>query len=117
MHLEENGTIESIMLGIEGHGILTFMIRLKFSGTGQGFGGYALDGDKTKAKNGPGFCAEAIRKVLEAVGVNTWEELPGKNVRVRRESTDWSAQIIAIGHIVEDRWYNIREHAAEFNDL
>src|SRR5213594_3604403 len=81
----ELGRIERTMLGTEDHGIFTFMIQLDFGGTGQGFGGYALDQPKGRAQNykgrhGTAFGMEAIIKLLDAVGVESWEDLKGKEV-------------------------------------
>lgn len=111
-----NGKIESTMLGIEDHGIMSFFLHLKFDGTGQGFGGYALDQwSEVKDKRvGSGFGIECIRYILETVGVSKWEDLKGKYVRVQYEKDEWSGPIIAIGHIVENRWYNIAGHAKEY---
>lgn len=111
----ENGQIESTMLGLEDHGIMSFFLFLKFNGTGQGFGGYAMDGyDKQKKKRvGSGFGIDCIRSILETVGVGKWEDLKGKYVRVRRDGDGWGAKIVAIGNIVEDKWFNIEELAKE----
>ena len=97
---EINAIIESTMLGIEDHGIMTFFLYLQYNSCGQGFGGYCLKGDKS---------IEAIRKVLETVGVMKWEDLKGKYVRIRKPDT-YNGRIEAIGHIVEDRWWSPTEH-------
>ena len=103
----ENGRIESTFLGIEDHGILTFMIRIGFDGTSHGFGGYALDG------GGPtnGFAAVSIRRLLEAIGVDSWEKLAGSFIRARRDDR---GQIESVGHIVNERWVCLRDIAREF---
>ncbi|HUX00712.1 MAG TPA: hypothetical protein VMY35_07010 [Phycisphaerae bacterium] len=90
---QENGVVESTMLGTEDHGILTAWLHLKFNGTGQGFGGYAFDA----------FGCEFIRQVLKVLKVDSWEKLPGKPLRVRREH--YGGPIVAIGHYIEDRWF------------
>ena len=85
----EIGVIESTFLGIEDHGILTFIIYLKFEGSGQGAGTYSLDGyDKTLGKRvGSPAMAVVIRSILETVGVDSWEELKGKRVVALREES------------------------------
>ena len=98
--IEINAQIQSTMLGIEDHGIMTFMLYLNYNSCGQGFGGYVLKGDKS---------IEAIRKILETVGVSKWEDLKGKYVRIRKPDT-YTGTIQSIGHIVEDRWWSPEEH-------
>ncbi len=105
----ENGIIERTMLGYEDHGILIFSLTLKFAGTGQGFGGWCLDGVPRKQEPGAQreptvFCGAAVAGLLRAVGVDSWEKLKGAHVRVRRD--DDYGPIRAIGHIIEDKWFD-----------
>jgi hypothetical protein len=86
-----NAKITSTMLGFEDHGILTCMLHLDYGSLHQGFGGYSLKY----------YGIEFIEKVLRAVGVETWEELRGKHVRVESDNL----KVYRIGHIIEDRWY------------
>lgn len=92
----KNAIIESTTLGFEGHGILTCFLQLNYSGSGQGFGGYALGGEYTTT---------VIKGILNTVGVESWENLKGKHVRVKRES-DWNGKILEIGHFMEDKWFS-----------
>lgn len=96
--VEQNGIIRSTFLGSEDHGIPTAWLHLDFAGSGQGFGGYTLTG---------AAAAFWIKRVLETVGAESWEKLPGKHVRVRREKS-YDA-ILAIGHIIEDKWFYPRD--------
>lgn len=48
---------------------------------------------------------EAISKVLEVVGVDKWEDLPGKYIRFE----DNGSIITKIGNIIEEKWFDIRE--------
>ena len=101
-----NAKISSTMLGIEDHGIMTFSLMMDMGGCGQGFGGYALDG---KAGNvGHSKSIQCIRKILETVDVREWEDLKGKLVRIRKND-EFNGPILAIGHIIEDRWFDIKE--------
>ena len=101
-----NAKISSTMLGIEDHGIMTFSLMMDMGGTGQGFGGYALDGRAGQV--GHSKSIQAIRKILETVDVMRWEDLQGKLVRIRKDS-EWNGPIKAIGHIIEDKWFDIEE--------
>jgi hypothetical protein len=109
-----NGKIGSTMLGVEDHGIMSFFLHLEFDGSGQGFGGYALDQwDETKKRRvGTAFGLECIQRILDTVGVEKWEDLKGKYIRVKKAS--WSSPITAIGHIIDNKWYDIEAHATEY---
>jgi hypothetical protein len=48
--------------------------------------------------------------VLETVGVDSWEKLPGKSIRV---DADWD-KIHKIGHFIKDRWF---DPSTEFEEL
>lgn len=76
--------IKSTFLGPEDHGILTAYVNLlyaepggKIGSSGQGFGGYDL---RTV------FAGPFIKHTLAAVGVRSWDDLPGKMVWV---DSDW----------------------------
>jgi hypothetical protein len=73
----ENAKITSTFLGREDHGIMTFFLYLEYDRAGQGFGGYSLRNTR--------FAMKAIDEVLKVVGVNSWEELPNKYIRVESE--------------------------------
>ena len=101
---EVNARIESTNLGVEDHGILTVFIYLDYGGTSQGFGGHFLDDydEKTNKRTASKACGLFVKKVLEVVGVENWEDLPGKFVRVKCEHS----KIHEIGNIIEDKWFN-----------
>jgi hypothetical protein len=102
-----NAKISNTMLGIEDHGILTFSLSLTWGAAGQGFGGYALD--QGAGQKSSGKCMLSIRKLLETVGVNKWEDLKGQLVRIRKQS-EFNGSIDEIGHIIDDKWFNIKEY-------
>jgi len=101
----ENGLIESTMLGMEDHGCMSCWLNLSFSGTGQGFGGYALDGFRPNLNRrvGTAWGLEFIKRTMDVVGVEKWESLKGKYVRVKRRER--RGPIVAIGNIVADKWF------------
>lgn len=105
----KNAQITGTMLGREDHGILTFMIFVKFGSCGCGIGGYALD-YYDKENNKRAYSAksiEVISNILDVVGVDKWEELEGKYIRVK--DNGWGGTIDEIGNIIEDKWFNLRE--------
>jgi hypothetical protein len=104
MQLEtKNAIITGTQLGYEDHGILTAFLQLDYGNSGQGFGGYQLD---TYSKENEGRtasigCGFFIQRVLEVVGVDRWEQLNGKHIRV---ISDWN-KVQGIGHILKDEWF------------
>jgi hypothetical protein len=104
-----NAKIDNTMLGNEDHGIMTAFVYVTFGSGGQGFGGYGFDeyDPETKQRLGTAFGVEFIANVLRVVGVDTWEALPGKHVRIDHDS----GKIYRIGHIIEDRWFDPKELA------
>lgn len=96
----KNALIEKTMLGYEDHGIFTCFLSLKFDGGGQGFGGYRLDAPPKML--GTSFGIQFLGMILKTVGVESWEELKGKHIRIE---ADYS-KIKRIGHFMENRWFD-----------
>jgi hypothetical protein len=94
----KNAKIDSTMLGYEGHNILTCMLYLSYgSSSAQAFGGYNL--------TTPSELKKWVQKILEVVGVENWEDLPGKHIRVESDS----GRIYKIGNLLEDKWFTAGE--------
>lgn len=112
----KNARIASTMLGIEDHGILSSFIHLEYDGGGQGFGGYSLDtpvkGSYDFKRVGTAWGMEFIRRVLDTLGVNNWEQLPGTHCRVKAEH----CKVHAIGHIIKDKWFSPETDLAHLKD-
>lgn len=95
----KNATIIGTMLGCEDHGVLTCYLTLEYETGAQGFGGWcfgAMQGPVTSA-----FGMEFIRQVLLVAGVEKWEDLKGRPVRVDATPD----RVHAIGHYVKDVWF------------
>ena len=90
-----NAKIESVSLGIEGHGIMSGLLVMRSGSSSQGFGGYNL--------NDPECLGVWIRGVMKALKVEDWGKVVGQFCRVEREDQD--GMIIGIGHIVDDEWF------------
>lgn len=106
----KNAKIRSTMLDREDHGIMSFSIFIEFDrGTCCGVGGYALDrhDKETETRVYTAAGMEAISEILDVVGVNKWEDLPGKYIRF--EDNGWGSTVDKIGNIMEDKWFNLRE--------
>lgn len=102
-----NAKITSTKLGIEDHGIMTFNLQLDYGGSGQGAGGYALCRyDKGLQKRvGTADGMDLIMRIMEVVGVEKWEDLAGKLIRVKQEHT----KVHAVGNILSEEWLNFEE--------
>jgi len=106
-----NAIIKSARLTKEDHGCLTVWLDLDYGGSGQGFGGHNLYNPKRTPEElarGGAYCGHFIWRVLEIAGVERWDDLPGKTVRV----TGGHGHIEAIGHIIKDDWFCPREDFA-----
>lgn len=105
----KNAKIRSTMLGREDHGIMTFMIYINADGFTCGVGGYGLDefDSATQTRVFRAESMEAISKVLEVVGVDKWEDLPGKYIRF--EDNGWGSTVTKIGNIIKDKWFDLEE--------
>ena len=107
----KNARIEGTTLGIEDHGCLIFYLHLDYGGGGQGFGGFVLDThvERGQPRIGTVFGTTAILRVLQVLGVGTWEKLPGTPVRVEADGS----KIYRIGHYLKDEWLDLEELAKE----
>lgn len=106
----KNAKIVSTMLGREDHGIMTFMLHIQFDTcVSCGVGGYVLDeyDPETKTRIFKPKSMEVISKILDVVGVNSWEELPEKYIRF--EDNGWGSTVTKIGNIMEDKWVDFKE--------
>lgn len=105
----KNARIQSTMLGREDHGIMTFMIFINADRFTCGAGGYCLDefDSATQTRVFKAKSMEAISKILDVVGVKTWEELPGKYIRF--EDNGWGSTVTKIGNIIDEKWFDMRE--------
>lgn len=111
--MKGNARIDSTMLGIEDHGVMTCFLHLRSGASGQGFGGFGLDGpysEKYKERLPNKLCGFWIKRILEVVGVDKWEDLKGKYIRVDGEDY---GEIFGIGHITDDKWFYPKKEIKE----
>ena len=95
----KNAQIGSTSLDIER--VLTAWLHLDYEGSGQAFGGYCLGGQ---------WGCEFLKRVLETVGVERWEQLKGKYIRVDAAYD----KVYRIGHILNDKWFDPVEDLKKF---
>ena len=109
----KNAEITGTHLGYEDHGIFTFMLNLKYGGSGQGAGGWALDSyDKKLDKRiGTKLGMDLIIEILKVLEVEKWEDLPGQFIRVKADYT----KVHAIGHLLKDKWFDFQKFLKKLN--
>ena len=107
-----NAKITDTKLGcLKDRGIFTFWIMLEYTNGGQGFGGFCLDeyNKQTQQREHSNVTGEVISGILKALDVDSWEDLKGKYVRVQRTDEGLGGTVVGIGHIVKDKFFNIRD--------
>ena len=109
----KNAKITRTFLGREDHGIMTFSIHVHTDAYDVGVGYYAIDGydRETKSRNFTAKGLEAISKIRDVVGVDTWEQLPDKYIRIKDDGR--GSTIDEIGNLIEDKWFNLRDFFTE----
>jgi len=98
----KNAIITSVDLDTERG--LTMWVHLDYGGSGQGFGGYMLysrDSWEKDTENNKNYTGHFISRVMEVVGVDSFQKLKGKAVRVKAGH----GSVDAIGNYLEDKWF------------
>lgn len=106
-----NAKITDTFLGIE-LGFLTFNIVCEFTDSSGKyaciFGGSSLGVYDDNSFESYHHASELIYRILDCVGVSSWENLKGKLVRIRTNGlTGCASGILAVGNILEDKWLNL----------
>lgn len=105
----ENVRIKSTRLGMEDQGIFSFYLFIEGEGWGTGIGGLCLDGyDKEKdCRTGWDKAIPMLAEIMRVVGVENWEDLKGKLIRV--ELRTWGDKTTKIGNILKDEWFDLND--------
>ena len=111
----KNYRIISTHLGHTADGIFTFWLRLRGAdGVYVSVGGYALDSPDTLSTGTltkrilTVKGATLIAKILDTVGVATWEELHGQYIRV--EDNGLGSYVTKFGNLIEDKWIDLDDY-------
>lgn len=94
----ENAIITGTMLGREDHGVLTWIIYMESRCC-------VCYDRETKKRVFSAKSMGSISEVLRVVGVDKWEDLPGKYVRY--EDNGMGSSVTKIGNIISDKWFDI----------
>lgn len=102
----KNALIHSVRLSTEDYGCLVGWLNLEYEGSsGQSFGGYNLYNIGTRDQDNKGCAGLFLSRCIKIGGVDTWEALPGRTIRVRCTRRN----VEAIGHIIEEDWFTPKE--------
>lgn len=98
-----NAQIKSTKLGFIANGICSFDLILDIQGGGGVVvGGWVLDGP---------YGMNVIKRILEVVGVDTWEELEGKYIRIK--DIHLNDRVTSIGNLMKEEWINFNTFGKE----
>lgn len=103
----ENAIIEKVDLSMADHGCLTLAMTLSGYGWGVVYGGYCLGHGYLGAEEFDGCPSgvESIMRIMDTVGVERFQDLKGKYVRVATKG--WGGPVKIIGNILRDKWFDI----------
>lgn len=109
----ENALIENVDLSMADYGCLTLALTLKGNGWGVVYGGYCLGHGYLGAKEFDASASglESIMRIMDTVGVERFQNLKGKYIRVA--SKGWGDTIKIIGNVLKDQWFDIETFFAD----
>lgn len=104
----ENALITSVDLSMADHGCFTLSMVLEGGGWGVTYGGYCLGkgylGADDDFFDGSAAGMEYLMRIMDTVGVERFQDLKGKYVRVAIKS--WCDSVKIIGNILKDKWFD-----------
>ena len=104
----ENALIENVDLSMADHGCFTLSMVLEGGGWGVTYGGYCLGkgylGADDDFFDGSAAGMEYLMRIMDTVGVDRFQDLKGKYVRVATKG--WGGQVKIIGNILKDKWFD-----------
>lgn len=108
-----NALIESVTIDTGDRDLLTAWLQLDYGdGSHQSFGGHCLylpKSYKHHTEKGD-FAGHFIYRCMQIAGVESWDKIKGKSIRVKYEvGPGFMSKIIAIGHVIKDDWFNPSE--------
>ena len=111
----ENALITNVDLSMAGHGCLTLAMTLEGSGWGVVYGGYCLGkgylGADDDFFDGSAAGMEYLMRIMDTVGVEKFQDLKGKYVRVAAKG--WGNSVKIIGNIINDKWFDTETFCAD----
>ena len=104
-----NAKITDVTLSMADHGCLTYGLTLEMCGCGCTYGGICIGTGYLGAKDFEGSAKgiEALMRIMDVVGVERWEDLKGKYVRI--VDPGLGGIVDRIGNIIKDKWFSQKE--------
>ena len=104
----ENAVIKNVDLSMADHGCLTLAMTLDGGGWDVVYGGYRLGkgylGADDDFFSGSAAGMEYLIRIMDTVGVERFQNLKGKYVRVATKG--WGGSVKIIGNIIKDQWFD-----------
>ena len=111
----ENALIKNVDLSMADHGCLTLAMTLEGGGWGVVYGGYCLGkgylGADDDFFDGSAAGMEYLIRIMDTVGVEKFQDLKGKYVRVATKG--WGSSVKIIGNIIKDKWFDAETFFAD----
>jgi hypothetical protein len=109
----ENARITKADLSMADHGCFTLSIVLDGNSWGVVYGGYCLGHGYLGANDFDGSAAgmESIMRIMDVVGVERFQDLQNKYVRVATKG--WNGPVKIIGNVLKDQWFDIETFFAD----
>lgn len=111
----ENALITNVDLSMADHGCLTLAMTLEGGGWGVVYGGYCLGkgylGADDDFFDGSATGMEYLIRIMDTVGVEKFQDLKGKYVRVANKG--WGSSVKIIGNIIKDKWFDAETFFAD----
>ena len=111
----ENALITNVDLSMADHGCLTLAMTLEGSGWGVVYGGYCLGKGYLDADDdffdGSASGMEYLMRIMDTVGVEKFQDLRGKYIRVATKGLGDSVKII--GNIIKNKWFDAETFFAD----
>lgn len=111
----ENALITNVDLSMADHGCLTLAMTLEGGGWGVVYGGYCLGkgylGADDDFFDGSAAGMEYLIRIMDTVGVEKFQDLKGKYVRVANKG--WGSSVKIIGNIIKDKWFDAETFFAD----
>lgn len=111
-----NAEIKDVDLSMADHSVLTLEMTLEGNGWGVVYGGYVLGHGYLGAKEFDGSAKglESIMRIMDVVGVERFNDIQGKYIRVATKG--WGSSVKIIGNLIKDKWFDIDEFFKEDKD-
>lgn len=104
----KNALITNVDLSMADHGCFVLSMTLEGGGWGVVYGGYCLGkgylGADDDFFSGSAAGMEYLIRIMDTVGVEKFQDLKGKYVRVATKGLGSSVKII--GNIIKDKWFD-----------